>query len=182
MKKIKSILSGCLGLLFLLGADQASKYWAVENLKGSAGIPVIPGVFEFYYLENDGAAFGMLDKIQGVFILTAVLILLLCLYTFLRLPEDRRYRPLKILCVVIGAGAAGNMLDRLMCGYVIDFLYVSLIDFPVFNLADCYICIGVAVFALLFLTYYKNDSFSFLLPGKKGEEERIGGRRNDGER
>ena len=129
MKKIKSILSGCLGLLFLLGADQASKYWAVENLKGSAGIPVVPGVFEFYYLENDGAAFGMLDKIQGVFILTAVLILLLCLYTFLRLPEDRRYRPLKILCVVIGAGAAGNMLDRLMFGYVIDFLYVSLIDF-----------------------------------------------------
>lgn len=180
MRKIRSILAGCLGLLLLLTADQASKYWAVQNLKGTSGITVVPGVFRFYYLENHGAAFGMLDQAQGVFIFTAALILLLCLYTFLRLPGKGKYRPLKLLCIVIGAGAAGNMLDRLLFGYVIDFLYFSLIDFPVFNLADCYICLGIALLALLILTYYRNDSFSFLIPGKEkeGREENAEGGRD----
>ena len=72
------------------------------------------------------------------------------------------------------------MLDRLLFGYVIDFLYFSLIDFPVFNLADCYICVGIALLALLILTYYRNDSFSFLIPGKEkeGREENAEGGRD----
>jgi signal peptidase II len=66
--------------------------------------------------------------------------------------------------VLIAGGAVGNMIDRLLRGYVTDFLYFSLIDFPVFNVADCYVCIGAAVLALALFTRYKEDDFHFLLP------------------
>lgn len=182
MKKCTSILACLLGFLFLLGADQASKYLAVRFLKGTPGIPVIPGVFELYYLENDGAAFGMLEEIQAVFILAALLILGVCAWVCHRCPQEKRYRALKALCVVIGAGAAGNMLDRFLHGWVIDFLYVSLIDFPVFNLADCFICAGIALLAVLLLTYYKDDSFSFLLPKGKEDRRKGGGNHDEANR
>jgi signal peptidase II len=64
------------------------------------------------------------------------------------------------------AGALGNMIDRVVHGYVIDFLYFSLIDFPVFNVADCYVCIGAAMLVLSLFTVYREDEFHFLLPGE----------------
>ncbi len=148
--------------LLLLIFDQISKLLAVRFLSGTDGVTLIPGVFQLYYLENTGAAFGMMKNGQLFFILIALLILALVCYFLFRLPMQKHYHPLRAACVLIMAGAAGNMFDRIFNGYVVDFLYFSLINFPVFNFADCFVCVGVALALILFFTVYRKDDFSFL--------------------
>lgn len=166
------LICGGFGVLFLFFLDQWTKYLAVHYLADSTGFAVIPGVFELYYLENRGAAFGLLTNQQWFFIVVAALMILFSVYVYLLLPEDRYYGCLRIVCVLVTAGAIGNMADRIFQGYVIDFLYVSLIDFPVFNIADCYVCISAALTVLLLFTRYKDEDFAFLIPGRKKKEEK----------
>ena len=99
-----------------------------------AGISVIDGVFQLFYLENRGAAFGMLDNRQGFFIAVAAVMCIAAAYVYWRLPLSRHFHFMRMICVLIAAGSAGNMIDRLLHGYVIDFLYFSLIDFPCLTL------------------------------------------------
>jgi signal peptidase II len=73
---------------------------------------------------------------------------------------------MKGILVVLTAGALGNMIDRMFHGYVIDFLYFKLINFPIFNVADCYVCISAFLFFLAIMFYYKDGDFRFLIPGK----------------
>lgn len=153
---------GIVLLLLLLAADQFTKYLAWMNLAGTSGIRLIPGVFELYYVENRGAAFGMLNNCQVLFVVIAVIILAISVYTYIHLPESSHYHFLRIVCITIAAGASGNMIDRLARGYVTDFLYFSLIDFPVFNLADCYVCVGAGLAVLLLFTVYRTEDFAFL--------------------
>lgn len=158
----KSIIWGILGILFLLGLDQGSKLWAVANLKDQSPISVISSVFELRYLENQGAAFGILQG-KRIFLLAFTLIIfLILLFIYLRIPAERHYLPMKIMCVLVAAGAIGNMADRFVRGYVVDFLYFSLIDFPIFNLADCYVTISCGMVFLFVLFFYREDDFSFL--------------------
>lgn len=158
--------AGSIITLSLIAVDQFTKYLAETYLAGTSGISMIPGVFELYYLENTGAAFGMLNNRQIFFVVIAFVISALAVYVYIRTPLEPRdrtfYHPLRLICVILTAGALGNMIDRLTRGYVVDFLYFSLIDFPVFNLADCYVCVG-AVLALVFLfTRYRSEEFAFL--------------------
>lgn len=159
--------AGLVSALLLLGADQLTKYLAQTYLRGNNGISVIPGVFRLFYLENRGAAFGMLTNRQWFFIAVASIMILAATYVYMRLPQKRHYHLLRMICVLIIAGATGNMLDRIFHGYVIDFLYVSLIDFPVFNVADCYVCIGAALGVLSIFRQYREEEFYFLIPSKK---------------
>jgi signal peptidase II len=161
-KKRKRWRSGLLWLVLLFVADQATKYAAQAYLSGTRSVTLIPGVFQLYYLENRGAAFGMLADRQWFFILVALVMLAAVVYVYLRLPSDHHYDLLRLVCVLIAAGAVGNMTDRLLHRYVIDFLYVSLIDFPVFNIADCYVCIGAFLGIVSFFTVYKDDELKFL--------------------
>jgi signal peptidase II len=80
---------------------------------------------------------------------------------------------MRFLMVFIAAGAVGNMIDRVFLGYVRDFLYFSLIDFPIFNVADIYVTCATILLILLLLFYYKEeDDFAFLSPGgKKGKAD-----------
>lgn len=165
-KTRKHVVGGFLAVVLLVAADQLTKYFASAYLAGSSGKPVIPGVFELFYLENRGAAFGMFANRQWFFIAIAVLMIAAAFYVYLHLPQGRRYTALRFVCVLIAAGAAGNMLDRLIYHYVIDFLYFSLIDFPVFNVADCYVCVGAALTVIFLFTLYKEDDFKFLYPRK----------------
>ena len=73
---------------------------------------------------------------------------------------------MRLCALLVGAGAIGNMIDRIVHHYVIDFLYFSLIDFPVFNVADCYVVIGAVLLILLLFTKYRSDHFEFLDPRK----------------
>ena len=96
----------------------------------------------------------------------ALVILAVAVYIYVLLPQDRYYHPLRLCALLVGAGAIGNMIDRIVHHYVIDFLYFSLIDFPVFNVADCYVVIGAVLLILLLFTKYRSDHFEFLDPRK----------------
>ncbi|MCD7955869.1 MAG: signal peptidase II [Lachnospiraceae bacterium] len=156
------LVTGGICTVLLLAVDQISKFLAHRYLAGNSGISLIQGAFELFYLENRGAAFGILNNCQILFVIIALLIAALAIYVYVRLPLDRVFYPLRFVCILITAGAVGNMIDRLARGYVIDFLYFSLIDFPIFNIADCYVCIGAGLAIVLLFTVYRSEEFDFL--------------------
>ena len=153
------IITEIILLFILVLTDQLTKLAAGIYLRGRAGVDVIPGVFRFEYLENRGAAFGILKNQQWFFILFAALIILVIGFIYAKLTRigDKRFIFLRLICICLAAGALGNLLDRLFHTYVIDFLYFSLIDFPVFNLADVYVCVSCAVLFCLLIFYYSED-------------------------
>ena len=158
--KSRTAVSGAGCILALIGFaaalffDQFTKYLAVTRLKNQEPFVLIEGVFEFRYLENRGAAFGMLQDMQYVLAAGALIVCGVIVFLYFRMPVRRRYIPLRICAVFLCAGAIGNMIDRIRLHYVIDFLYFRLIDFPIFNVADCCVVVSCIAFALLLLFYY----------------------------
>ena len=152
-------LSALLAVCLLVVLDQFTKYLAVLKLKDQAPYMMIPGVFQLRYLENRGSAFGMMQNRQVFLLVVTVLFLALLIWFFLRLPETKKFRPLKVILVFVLSGAVGNMIDRVRLRYVIDFFYFELIDFPIFNVADIYITVSGILFFILFLFYYKEEDF-----------------------
>ena len=169
-KKQLTYFWGAAGLFLLLALDQITKYLACTVLKESGPVALLPGVFEFRYLENQGAAFGRLENMQWIFILFALVISGAAIWLYLRLPAEHRLLPLRILCITLTAGALGNMIDRICHHFVIDFLYFSAINFPIFNVADIYVCVSTAVFLLLILFYYKEEDLDRIM-GRKSRQE-----------
>ncbi len=155
------------GFIILLALDRFTKYLAVTGLKDTPGIDIIPGVLRLEYLENTGAAFGVMQGMQSVLLVVTVIVLLGILYIYIRIPVDRKYLFLRIIAVFIIAGAIGNMIDRFLYNYVVDFIYFSLIDFPVFNVADCYITLSVLLLFILILFYYKDEDLNFIFKHKE---------------
>ena len=144
--------------------DQLSKFWAVGRLKDNQGIDLIPGVLKFYYLPNGntGAAFGILSGHRILFLCIAAVVISIIIYVLIKLPQTGKYRLLRVMLVLIAAGGVGNMIDRFRLSYVIDFIYFYLINFPIFNVADCYVTVATIVTALLILFKYKEDDFKEL--------------------
>lgn len=165
--KLRQFFIFFIGLGVSIGLDQFTKHLAVVHLKGQKPFVLIKGVFEFYYSENRGAAFGMLQGRQGFFFLIAAAVILAVLWAVYRMPARKRYLPLMCSLFLLVSGAVGNMIDRLTQKYVVDFLYFKLIDFPIFNVADCYVVIGCILFGILILFYYKDQEFDWVLQ-KKG--------------
>ena len=151
-------------IVLLLAADQYTKSLAVQYLKDQPSIELIPGVLELFYLENRGMAFGLLQDQYWLFAMMTVLFLIVMVIVFYKLPKTRRFLPLFAVLTVLTAGAVGNFYDRFLNHYV------SLINFPVFNVADIYVTVSVAVFLLLYLLYYKDEDFAFLHKNAKKEE------------
>ena len=111
---------------------------------------LITGVLELQYLENRGMAFGMLQGRQMLFLVLCIAFCAVMLWLFFRIPKTGYYIPLILAGGILTGGAAGNFIDRAFRGYVVDFIYVSLIDFPIFNLADIYVvCGGIALVMLV---------------------------------
>lgn len=142
--------------------DQYTKYLAVTHLKDGPAFVLIDNVFELNYLENRGAAFGLLQNRQIFFVCVAILIFAFILYCYVRIPKTGRYLPLRLCGIFIVAGAAGNLIDRIRLGYVVDFFYFRLIDFPVFNVADIYVTVSFAVLLILIFFRYKEEELEFL--------------------
>lgn len=138
-------------VLVLAVADQLTKLWVLSSLRDTSGIVLIKGVFEFQYVENRGAAFGILQNQQWLFILITFLMGGLLVAFYAKLPNRKGAGLQKLCCMLIVAGAVGNLIDRIFRRFVVDFLYFSLIDFPVFNVADCYVCVGAVLLAFLLL-------------------------------
>ena len=165
MEKKTSIFTKYFTIIFsvavLVGFDQFTKYLAVEHLRNQNPLVLIKGVFELLYLENRGAAFGMFQNKQIIFVIGAIIILIAGLYFWQKMPWSPKYLPLRIVCVLICAGAIGNLIDRLSRNYVVDFFYFKLIDFPVFNVADIYVTVACFLFIILLFFFYKEEDLSF---------------------
>lgn len=160
--KIKWLLLFLLVMLAAIGLDQWTKQLAITNLKGNGAYPLIEGVLEFQFFSNTGIAWSMLQG-QSIFILfTGIVFLAVVLFVILKLPEAKKFHILYILCGILAGGAIGNMIDRIRLGYVVDFISISLINFPIFNVADMCIVISVIVLAILFLFVYKEEDLAFL--------------------
>lgn len=143
--------------------DQLTKQAAVRSLSAGGSIVLIPGVLKLTYIQNRGAAFGILQDARAFFfvITLAALAAIGCFYS--RIPSRKRYLPLRVCLVFIASGAVGNFIDRMCLSYVRDFIYFCLIDFPVFNVADIYItCATFAAVLLTMLYYRREDDFAFL--------------------
>ena len=158
------IVSDIIIISVLVFLDQLSKLWAVGRLKDNQGIDLIPGVLKFYYLPegNTGAAFGILSGHRMLFLCIAAVVICVIMFVLVKLPATDKYRLLRVMLVLIAAGGVGNMIDRFRLSYVIDFIYFYLINFPIFNVADCYVTVATIVTALLILFKYKEDDFKEL--------------------
>lgn len=151
----------------LIFIDQFTKI-LLTPLKENGPIILINGVLELRYLENRGAAFGMLQGARTIFLVIAVFVVIVMGYIFIKIPNEKKYIKLNIVLSFILAGAIGNTIDRVILGYVRDFIYFSLINFPVFNVADMYITCTVILLILLIIFAYKDEDFDFL----KGNKEK----------
>ena len=163
--KIKSIVL----FIILVAADQLSKVWAVRVLGKGKVIALIPGILELTYVENRGAAFGILQNRQWLFSLMTVIVLLGIIWVLTRTPSLPRFVYLRLICIILASGAVGNLIDRLRTRYVVDFIYFKPINFPVFNVADIYVTTASAALILLLLFFYKEKELDMIL-GKNREE------------
>ncbi|MGI6041695.1 MAG: signal peptidase II [Candidatus Alectryocaccobium sp.] len=163
------MISSFIAVLIFL--DRITKFLAETFLMGTDGVFIIDKVLKLQYLENRGAAFGMLQGRQVLFwILTAVVAVFL-IWFFTKVPKNKYYRPVIIAIAVLFSGAIGNFIDRIVNHYVIDFIYFELIDFPIFNVADIYVTISVILLLILILFRYKEGDFFFITGKKKKNDE-----------
>lgn len=146
----------------LVGIDQLTKWWAKSWLQENGPVDVIRGVFQFRYHTNKGAAWGMFQNRIIFFVIATVIAICVFAFVYYRIPNEKKYRPLQIITIFLLSGAVGNMIDRLAYRYVIDFLYIELIDFPIFNVADMYVSLTAFVLVYFVMFRYKEDDFSFL--------------------
>ena len=136
--------------------DQLTKWLAVAELKGQASFPLWEGVLHFTYVENTGAAFGSFKDHRWVFmVISTVAIIALVAYYFLGRPHDRLTTT--ALAFITGGGI-GNMIDRILLGYVVDFIDFTLIDFAVFNVADSFVCVGVGLMFLALILAERREA------------------------
>ncbi len=126
--------------------DQLTKLLAVKYLLPIDTVPIIEDVLHLTYLENDGAAFGMLDDHRLLFIIPSVIMIVaLSAYLYLGYADGKLYA---VSIAMIVSGGIGNMIDRLALGYVIDFIDFRLINFAIFNGADSFVCVGAGILIL----------------------------------
>ncbi len=134
--------------LLVLAADITTKLLAKGFLEEMGTIPLWQNVFHFTYVENRGIAFGMFGGGRFFFILLTLFVLAGLWYLYKKSPEKTLW--LSWGMSLVFGGALGNLLDRIVRGYVVDFLDFRLIDFPVFNVADIAVCIGAVLLVIHF--------------------------------
>ena len=129
--------------------------------------PVIPGILSFTYLENRGAGFGILQGARWFFVAVTIVTLIAIAYYYIKLPKKKPFNYVRLGLVIVAAGAIGNGIDRLLNGFVVDFLHLRFINFPVFNIADIYVSVGAILLALLALFFIKEDDLCDMKVNKK---------------
>ena len=140
----------------IVAADQIVKYLVVAGIELHTQVPVIDGLFHLTYLQNDGAAFSMLKGQQWLFALMFAVLTVAVVWEFWK--KKMPFTTVDRWCIAcIWAGGLGNMIDRVRLGYVVDMIEVEFMNFPVFNVADCFITCGC--FALLISLVFFNRKF-----------------------
>lgn len=146
-------------ILGSVGLDQLTKLLAVQYLKPIGSYPLWQNVLHLTYVENRGAAFGMLSNQRWVFmVFSTIAIVGLSVYLF-RFCKESKW--VKVALAMIIGGGIGNMIDRIALGYVVDFVDFTLIHFPVFNVADSFVSVGAVMLVIRFVrsmvTEYRNE-------------------------
>ncbi len=147
-------------LIAVLGIvlDQITKYTVAHYLPvdASADLSVWDGVFSLRCISNDGAAFGMLDDKRWIFMSVSTVVIVGML-VYLCTQYKKISKPLGIALSMIVSGGIGNMIDRVLLGYVIDFIYFEPIDFPCFNVADSLVTVGAVLMFISVLFFEKDE-------------------------
>ena len=125
----------------IVAADQITKYLTVVNIPLAADVPFIPGLLQLTYVQNTGAAFSSFEGQQWLFAIVFVAFTALVGYEYRK--QSMPFTKLERWCIfAIYGGGLGNMIDRVRLGYVVDMIETTFIQFPVFNVADCFITCG----------------------------------------
>ena len=158
--------------IVLLFADQITKHIIRIRLELHSYYTVIEKVLQIYHYENSGAVWGILKGQRIVFILMAVIVMCVLLFFLVKAPAEKKYLRLNVALTMIAAGAIGNTIDRVMNGTVTDFIYVVLINFPIFNVADIYITLATFWLVIMVLFIYKDEDLDvFAIKRKKAEAD-----------
>lgn len=155
----------CIILAVLTFADQISKYAAASELKGRDKIILWKGVLSFEYLENSGAAWGVFSgRILFLTLLTIFFTLILFMIIIkiekavIRTNDKiKLFSVIQFLLVLLASGALGNLVDRLRFGYVVDFIQFEFMEFPIFNIADCYVTVSALILVVILLFFLKEE-------------------------
>ncbi|MBP3906501.1 MAG: signal peptidase II [Peptostreptococcaceae bacterium] len=142
-----------LTIIALIVIDQISKYLALNNLANIGSIPIIENIFHLTYVENRGAAFGMFQNNQIVFIIVAVVASIVGLYYIYK----KKLNLLgNISIVLIISGAIGNLIDRVRLGFVVDYFDFRFIWDYVFNVADIFVVVGTILLCIYIIVFEKD--------------------------
>ncbi|MHB9782207.1 signal peptidase II [Streptococcus sp. 10F2] len=141
----RKVLLLILGFFLILG-DQLLKFWVVGHIAIGESLTFWPGIMDLTYLQNRGAAFSMLQGQFWFFFLTTFLTMGIAGYYFFKSRSSQWERQVGLALMM--AGGIGNFIDRATQGFVIDMFQLTFIDFAVFNLADTYLTVGVAILIL----------------------------------
>jgi len=147
----------CIVSLIIVTLDRLSKWLVVKYFSPGESVTVVPRVFLLTYVTNPGGAFGILARHRDQFVLLGVVLLVVIVAASFYLGKSSL--ALNLALAFLTGGILGNLVDRLHTGYVIDFLDFRV--WPVFNLADTFICVGTALLAFMLL---------FPRGGRKGDE------------
>lgn len=150
------LVSG-IATVLLVALDHITKYLALVRLKPIGNIEVTKGFLDFTFVENRGAAFGILSGQRAFFIILTAVVGAVIIYFFGKLPKTREYNWVRAALVLVFSGAIGNVIDRAFRGYVVDFMEFTFVRWPVFNLADIYVVLGTAVLVILLLFVIKEE-------------------------
>lgn len=140
-------------VIALIAADQGLKYWVVSHLALGESAPFLPGLMQLTRLHNTGAAWSSFSGMTTLLI--AVTVVLIVLVLWLLIKRIVRH-PLGVTaCLLILGGGLGNMIDRVLRGYVVDMFDLQLFTYPIFNLADCFVVIGAILGGIYYLFLYE---------------------------
>ncbi len=159
--RLKDVIVLMISFVVLIIIDQYTKYLTVTNLDVSESMDFIKGFLRFTYVRNKGASFGMLQGQRTYFIILTCIVLPIMLFYYLKISviinvcrdviKKWHFMFFNVGLMLMFIGSIGNFIDRIRLSYVIDFLDVEFIDFPVFNMADCYITVGTGILILMMI-------------------------------
>lgn len=168
MKKVlTNIILPLICVAGIVGLDQITKYYTLLYVKGTNGFYLIKNILRIYYVSNEGMAWGMFQNKQVVFIAITPLVLAGLVYLYCKMPFEKKYIWMRVCIVFLSGGAIGNLIDRifrgeqLFHGSVVDMIYVEIINFPVFNVADSFVSVGFVILIIMMIVM-KDDDFEWL--------------------
>ena len=156
-----------IAVVILILLDQGTKLWALTSLKPIHNMTLAEGFMDLTFVENRGVAFGMFSGQRWFILLLTCVIAAGLIWFYVMMPKKKEYFPLRVSLVLVLSGAIGNIIDRLFRGYVVDFFEFTFFEWPVFNVADIYVVVGVILLALMLIFVVKEEDLDF----KKKKDE-----------